>query len=99
MDFNRSIDNTLREMLHSDPAFKASFESCLKGKILDALDNIDISKMINRGLEDMIRYMFIDDSYVYEDVRNMVCKTLEDNIRISFSGKDVPVYGDEETNS
>ena len=99
MDFNRSIDNTLREMLHNDPAFKASFESCLKGKILDALDNIDISDMINSGLKDMIHYMFVDDSYVYEDVRNMVCETLEDNIRISFSGKDVPVYGDEEINS
>lgn len=99
MDFNRTTDAALREMMASDATFKSMFEAKVKAKILDALDNVDISKMINRGLEDMIRYMFIDDSYVYEDVRNMVCKTLEDNIRISFSGKDVSIYGDEEINS
>ena len=95
MDFNRTTDAALREMMASDATFKSMFEAKVKAKILDELDRIDISKSLGRGLEDMIRYMFIDDSYIYENVRDMVCNTLEDNISISFGGKELFKHDEE----
>lgn len=95
MDFKRTTDEALREMMMSDANFKAIFEAKVKEKILDELDNIDISKMLDRGLEDMIRYMFVDDDYIYENVRNMISTTLVDNTRIVFNGKELFNHGKE----
>lgn len=89
MNYGYINDSTLRELINNDPDFKKVFEDKVKEKILAALDEIDISKEVTTAMKDLIRYMFIDDSYIYEDVRDMISTIIEDNIRISFSGKEV----------
>jgi hypothetical protein len=89
MNYGYINDSTLRELINNDPDFKKVFEDKVKEKILAALDGIDISKEVTTAMKDLIRYMFIDDSYIYEDVRDMISTIIEDNVRISFGGKEV----------
>lgn len=89
MAFNKNVEETLLEMLEKDKEFKSAFEGKIKSKILDELDTIDFSKLVSRGITNMVDYMFTDDSYVYENVQDMVSSILEDNIRISFGGREV----------
>ena len=89
MAFTRNVEETLLEMLEKDKEFKNAFEGKIKSKILEELDTIDFSVMVGRGITNMVDYMFTDDSYIYENVRDMVSTILEDNIRISFDGKEM----------
>ena len=89
MAFTRNVEETLLEMLEKDKEFKNAFEGKIKSKILEELDATDFSTMVSRGITNMVDYMFTDDSYIYENVRDMVSTILEDNIRISFDGKEM----------
>lgn len=95
MDFNNINANVFREMLESDDVFKKLFMEKVKAKLLDELDTTDISKILHMQLENMIYHMLTDDSYIYENVRDMVSTILEDNIRISFGGKEVFSHDEE----
>ena len=88
MNYSYITDNTLKELINNDPDFRKKFEDKVKKKILEALDTMDISKEVTRSMNDLIHYMFIDDSYIYENVRDMVSNIIEDNLRISFNGKE-----------
>ena len=95
MDFNNINSSAFREIMENDANFKMIFEAKIKEKLLAALDNVDVSEILNKQMENMIYYMLTDDSYVYENVRDMVSTILEDNIRISFGGKEVFSHDEE----
>lgn len=95
MDFNNINSSAFREIMENDANFKMIFEAKIKEKLLAALDDVDVSKILNKQMENMIYYMLTDDSYVYENVRDMVSTILEDNIRISFGGKEVFSHDEE----
>ena len=95
MDFNNINSSAFREIMENDANFKMIFEAKIKEKLLAALDNVDVSKILNAQMENMIYYMLTDDSYIYENVRDMVSTILENNIRISFGGKEVFSHDEE----
>ena len=95
MDFNNINSSAFHEIMENDANFKMIFEAKIKEKLLAALDDVDVSKILNKQMENMIYYMLTDDSYVYENVRDMVSTILEDNIRISFGRKEVFSHDEE----
>lgn len=95
MDFNNINSSAFREIMENDANFKMIFEEKIKEKLLATLDNVDVSEILNKQMENMIYYMLTDDSYIYENVRDMVSTILEDNIRISFGGKEVFSHDEE----
>lgn len=84
MNFNKTVEETLLEMLNNDIAFKSVFEEKVKSKILGVLDEMDFGNIINRGITNMIDYMLTEDSYIYENVRDSISNMLENSIHISF---------------
>ena len=97
MNFNKTVEETLLEMLNNDIAFKSVFEEKVKSKILSALDEMDFGDIINRGITNMIDYMLTEDSYIYENVRDSISNMLENSIRISFMKEEVNRDGKENT--
>lgn len=95
MNFNKTVEETLLEMLNNDIAFKSVFEEKVKSKILGVLDETDFGDIINRGITNMIDYMLTEDSYIYENVRDSISNMLENNIHISFMKKEVNRDGKE----
>lgn len=95
MNFNKTVEETLLEMLNNDIAFKSVLEEKVKSKILSALDELDFGDIINRGITNMMDYMLTEDSYIYENVRDLVSNILENSIRISFMKEEVNRDGKE----
>lgn len=88
MLFDKSVEETLRDMLNSDPAFKEAFEHTIKSKVLDALEDVNFSSFVKNGIENMIDYMFTSDDYIYESVKESITNSLKSNIRINMGGKE-----------
>lgn len=97
MNFNKTVEETLLEMLNNDIAFKSVFEEKVKSKILGVLDEMDFGDIINRGITNMIDYMLTEDSYIYENVRDSISNMLENSIRISFMKEEANRDGKENT--
>ena len=95
MNFNKTVEETLLEMLNNEIAFKSVLEEKVKSKILSALDELDFGDIINRGITNMMDYMLTEDSYIYENVRDLVSNILENSIRISFMKEEVNRDGKE----
>ena len=97
MNFNKTVEETLLEMLNNDIAFKSVFEEKVKSKILGVLDEMDFGDIINRGITNMIDYMLTEDSYIYENVRDSISNMLENSIRISLMKEEANRDGKENT--
>ena len=80
----------IEECFDSDPAFKQTVMKTLKNKIMDAINELTLKDIVQSQSEEMIQYLFNEDSELLDNIRDEISELICDKLEVKV--KDESIY-------
>lgn len=80
----------IEECFDSDPAFKQTVMKTLKNKIMDAVNELALKDIVQSQSEEMIQYLFNEDSELLDNIRDELSELICDKLEVRL--KDESIY-------
>lgn len=89
-DLELLCGDLIEECFDSDPAFKQTVMKTLKNKIMDAINELALKDIIQSQSEEMIQYLFNEDSEFFDNIRDELTELLRGKLEVKI--KDESIY-------
>lgn len=89
-DLELLCGDLIEECFDSDPTFKQTVMKTLKNKIMDAVNELALKDIVQSQSEEMIQYLFNEDSEFFDNIRDELSELICDKLEVRL--KDESVY-------
>lgn len=89
-DLELLCGDLIEECFDSDPGFKQTVMKTLKNKIMDAVNELALKDIVQSQSEEMIQYLFNEDSEFFDNIRDELSELICDKLEVRL--KDESIY-------
>lgn len=89
-DLELLCGDLIEECFDSDPDFKQTVMTTLKNKIMDAVNELSLKDIVQSQSEEMIQYLFNEDSEFFDNIRDELTELLRGKLEVKI--KDESIY-------
>lgn len=89
-DLELLCGDLIEECFDSDPDFKQTVMTTLKNKIMDAVNELSLKDIVQSQSEEMIQYLFNEDSEFFDNIRDELTELLCGKLEVKI--KDESIY-------